>query len=97
MREPASAFLSVLSNQKASHGIDLIRSGVGIRIRWVRFAIFDLVPALGEQLDGGNPELLQMAHYFASAQDNYLEVMQGFALLYTALLMQSEADRLSVH
>jgi hypothetical protein len=48
-------------------------------------------------LDGGNPELLQMAHYFASAHDNYLGVMQGFALLYTALLIQSEADRLSVH
>jgi hypothetical protein len=50
-----------------------------------------------QKLDGGNPELLQMAHYFATAQDNYLGVMQGFALLYTALLMQSEADRLSVH
>jgi hypothetical protein len=50
-----------------------------------------------EKLDGGNPELLQMAHNFASAQDNYLGVMQGFALLYTALLMQAEADRLSVH
>jgi hypothetical protein len=41
--------------------------------------------------------LLQMVHNFASAQDNYLGVMQGFALLYTALLMQAEADRLSVH
>jgi hypothetical protein len=48
-------------------------------------------------LEGGNPELLQMAHYFASAHDNYLGVMQGFVLLYTALLIQSEADRLSVH
>jgi hypothetical protein len=48
-------------------------------------------------LDGSNPELLQMAHYFASAQGNYLGVMQGFALLYTALLIQSEADKLSVH
>jgi hypothetical protein len=50
-----------------------------------------------QKLDGGNPELLQMAHYFASGQDDYLGVMQGFALLYTALLMQSEADKLSVH
>jgi hypothetical protein len=50
-----------------------------------------------QKLDGGNPELLQMAHYFASAQNNYLDIMQGFALLYSALLMQSEADRLSVH
>jgi hypothetical protein len=50
-----------------------------------------------EELDGGNPELLQTAHYFASAHDDYLGVMQGFALLYSALLIQSEADRLSVH
>jgi hypothetical protein len=50
-----------------------------------------------QELEGGNPELLQMAHYFASAHDNYLGVMQGFALLYTALLVQAEADRLSVH
>ena len=49
------------------------------------------------QLEGGNPELLQMAHYFASAQENYLGTMQGFALLYAALLIQSGADRLSVH
>jgi len=49
------------------------------------------------QLEGGNPELLQMAHYFASAHDNYLSTMQGFALLYAALLIQSGADRLSVH
>jgi hypothetical protein len=32
-------------------GIDLISSGVGIRIRWVRFAILDLVPMLDDQLD----------------------------------------------
>jgi hypothetical protein len=50
-----------------------------------------------QELEGGNPELLQMAHYFASAHDNYLGVMQGFALLYTALVIQAEADRLSVH
>jgi hypothetical protein len=50
-----------------------------------------------QDLDDGNPELLQMAHYFASAHDDYLGVMQGFALLYTALRIQSETDRLSVH
>jgi len=49
------------------------------------------------QLEGGNPELLQMAHYFASAHENYLDTMQGFALLYAALLIQADADRLSVH
>ena len=50
-----------------------------------------------QELDGGNPELLQMAHHFASGHVDYLGVMQGFALLYTALLTQSQADRLSVH
>jgi hypothetical protein len=48
-------------------------------------------------LEGGNPELLQTAHYFASAHENYLGIMQGFALLYTALVIQSGADRLSLH
>ena len=50
-----------------------------------------------QELEGGNPELLQMAHFFASANDNYLGVMQGFALLYTALVIQAETDRLSIH
>ncbi|HEY3658205.1 MAG TPA: hypothetical protein VGL34_24820 [Steroidobacteraceae bacterium] len=50
-----------------------------------------------QELQSGNPELLQMAHFFASAHENYLGVMQGFALLYTALLIQSGADRLTVH
>lgn len=49
------------------------------------------------ELERGNPELLQMADYFASANDNYLGVMQGFALLYTALLIQAGTDSLSVH
>ena len=50
-----------------------------------------------QELTDSNPELLQMAHYFASAHDNYAGIMQGFALLYAALLEQSRADRLSVH
>ena len=49
------------------------------------------------ELENTNPELLQMAHYFASAQANYAATMQGFALLYTALLLQSGADRRLVH
>jgi hypothetical protein len=49
------------------------------------------------ELEGGNPELLQTAHYFASVNDNYAGVMQGFALLYTALVIQSSADRLTLH
>jgi len=50
-----------------------------------------------KELGDDNPELLQVAHYFASAHDNYLGVMQAFALLYAALRIQSDADRLSVH
>jgi hypothetical protein len=50
-----------------------------------------------QELADSNPELLQMAHYFASEHDNYADIMQGFALLYAALLKQSTADRLSVH
>jgi hypothetical protein len=50
-----------------------------------------------QALENDNPELLQMAHFFASAQDNYRGIIQGFALLYAALVIQSSADRVSVH
>jgi hypothetical protein len=50
-----------------------------------------------QELADGNPELLQMAHYYASEQEDYSVIMQGFALLYKALLIQSWSDRLSVH
>lgn len=50
-----------------------------------------------QQLESGNPELLQMAHFFAAAQANYSRTMQGFALLYAALAIQANTDRLSVH
>jgi len=49
------------------------------------------------KLETNNPELLQMADFFASASDNYLGIMQGFALLYAALTIQSGTDSLSVH
>jgi hypothetical protein len=45
------------------------------------------------ELERNNPELLQMAHDFASRHGNYLGVMQGFALLYASLVAQSAADR----
>jgi hypothetical protein len=38
-----------------------------------------------------------MAHSFAAGLGNYLHVMQGFALLYKSLLVQSEAERGSLH
>jgi hypothetical protein len=50
-----------------------------------------------QELADSNPELLQMTHYFASEHGNYAGIMQGFALLYAALLEQSAADRLLVH
>ena len=52
--------------------------------------------AIGE-LEKTNPELLQMAHNFASGLGNYLRAMQGFALLYKSLLIQSKLERTSLH
>ena len=49
------------------------------------------------ELEESNPELLQMAHSFASRLGNYLLAMQGFALLYKALLLQSIAQRATLH
>jgi hypothetical protein len=44
-------------------------------------------------LEARNPELLQAAHNFASGIGNYLQAMQGFALVYRALVVQSRAER----
>ena len=49
------------------------------------------------ELEESNPELLQMAHNFASGLENYLHVIQGFALLYKSLLVQSMTERGSLH
>ncbi|HKZ74939.1 MAG TPA: hypothetical protein VJ011_12795 [Steroidobacteraceae bacterium] len=46
-----------------------------------------------DELERDNPELLQMAHAFASDYEDYLGVLQGFALLYSSLVAQSIADR----
>jgi hypothetical protein len=50
-----------------------------------------------EDLERHNPELLQMAHNFASRHADYLGVMQGFGLLYRSLFLQSFADRSCPH
>ncbi len=50
-----------------------------------------------EGLEADNPELLQMAHGFASSQTDYLLVMQGFALFYKSLIDQFSADMASLH
>lgn len=52
--------------------------------------------AIGK-LERSNPELMQMAHGFASRQRDYGRVMQGFALLYRSLDAQSVADRKYLH
>jgi len=49
------------------------------------------------ELEQHNPELLQVAHNFASGLGNYLHAMQGFALLYKALIMQSRTERARLH
>jgi hypothetical protein len=49
------------------------------------------------ELEERNPELLQTAHSFASELGNYLQAMQGFALLHRALLVQSRAERARPH
>jgi hypothetical protein len=52
-----------------------------------------------EHLERHNPELLQMANASATREGTYLPLMQGFALLYKALLEQAVADTVasSVH
>lgn len=47
-----------------------------------------------EDLQQDNPELLQMAHGFATRHRHYLQLMQGFALLYKSLIDQSTAERI---
>ena len=49
------------------------------------------------ELDRRNPELLQMAHNFASGMGDYLQAMQGFALLHRSLIVQSHAERARPH
>lgn len=50
-----------------------------------------------EHLTRNNPELLQMAHQFASRRQDYLGTMQGFALLYASLVAQADVDRQLPH
>lgn len=50
-----------------------------------------------EQLERDNPELLQMAHNFATQYANYLYIMQGMVLLWASLTAQLRADRGRLH
>lgn len=49
-----------------------------------------------ETLHDENPYLLQMADGFASRHENYLGIMQGFALLYKSLSVQAVINRLGL-
>jgi len=49
------------------------------------------------ELEAQNPELLQMAHNFASTRPDYLRVMQGFVLFYKSLAHQAVVDRFTLH
>jgi hypothetical protein len=50
-----------------------------------------------ELMERANPELLQMAHRFATRQKHYLAMMQGLALLYACLVAQAADDRTVLH
>ncbi|HEX9464078.1 MAG TPA: hypothetical protein VGB82_15880 [Alphaproteobacteria bacterium] len=50
-----------------------------------------------EALECDNPELLVMVDGFAHRHNDYLALMQAFLVLYEVLVLQSEADRLSLH
>jgi hypothetical protein len=50
-----------------------------------------------EQMERGNPELLQMAHRFAARQKHYLAMMQGLVLVYACLVAQAAEDRTVLH
>ena len=50
-----------------------------------------------QTLERENPELLQMAHAFASQHPDYLRLMQGFALVYQSLAIQLASDRSRLH
>ena len=50
-----------------------------------------------EDLERDNPELMQMAHGFASSHEDYSRMMQGFAPLYKSLAFQAATDRRYLH
>jgi len=50
-----------------------------------------------DTLERSNPELLLMAHAFASRYPEYLRIMQGFGLLYAALSAQAQSDDAYIH
>ena len=72
----------------------------------VREAIVAHIDRLGDEaffreaihnLEMINPELLQMAHFYAAQRADYGRTMQGFALFHQALLIQYRSDRATGH
>jgi hypothetical protein len=72
----------------------------------VRDAIVERIDHIGgeaftreavDNLEAHNPELLQMAHNYASRRADYGRTMEGFALLHEALVMQLRRDRAGRH
>lgn len=49
------------------------------------------------ELERDNPELLQMAHRFATRHAQYLQIMQGIALWWACLVAQLRQDRAYMH
>jgi hypothetical protein len=50
-----------------------------------------------DSMEHDNPELLQMAHLFASRRANYLGIMQGFALIYACFQAQAQSEAVRLH
>jgi hypothetical protein len=50
-----------------------------------------------EDLELNNPELLQMAHNFASKQRDYLGAMQGLALFYRSIVEEANVAKMALH
>ena len=72
----------------------------------IRQAIVEEIDRAGDEaftreainnLEELNPELLQMAHFYAAQRADYGRIMQGFALFHQALLIQYRSDRATGH
>ena len=72
----------------------------------IREAIVEQIDRVGDEsftreainnLETLNPELLQMAHFYAAQRADYGRIMQGFALFHQALLIQYRGDRATGH
>lgn len=84
--DPKLSFLSPLPRVSANTRDEIVRQIDDLGSE-------DFTMTVIAHMERNNPELLQMAHRFASNQADYLLVMQGFALFYKSLVDQTAADR----